>query len=181
MNPPCSLQLVRYLRARRAGCPTEQAAAQEGMTIGEARLHDADEAKGLLNHIDTSEMPHLDFKQPTAPAAGKAPLRESVNAGRDEAGRDPAKEAAGAQPQEEQPVINVAADELRLYLERIERLKEEIKGLGSDVRDVFSEAKSRGFDVPTMRDMLKLRAMEKHQRDEKLALRDTYGVQLGLF
>ena len=76
---------------------------------------------------------------------------------------------------------NVAADQLRLFLERIERLKEEIKGLSDDVRDVFAEAKSQGYDVPTMREMLKLRAMDKAKRDEKQALIETYGTQLGLF
>jgi hypothetical protein len=52
-----SLQLRRYLAARRAGCPTESAAAQVGMSLSEARLTDADEAKGLLAHIDTETRP----------------------------------------------------------------------------------------------------------------------------
>jgi uncharacterized protein (UPF0335 family) len=76
---------------------------------------------------------------------------------------------------------NVSADRLRLFVERIERLLEEKKGISDDVRDVYAEAKSTGFDAPTIRECIKLRAMEKHKRDEKAALLETYGVQLGLF
>jgi hypothetical protein len=57
MKLNCSRQLYRYLRLRRAGCPTESAAAQADIGLAEARLHDADEAKGLLSHIDTTETP----------------------------------------------------------------------------------------------------------------------------
>lgn len=70
-----SVQLKRYLRARRAGTPTENAAAQAGITLAEARLTDADEARGLLTHIDTSEMPHRAFQQQTGPAAARSDQR----------------------------------------------------------------------------------------------------------
>jgi uncharacterized protein (UPF0335 family) len=74
-----------------------------------------------------------------------------------------------------------AADQLRLLVERIERLKEEGKGIADDIRDVFAEAKSRGYDVPAMRECIKLRSIEKDKRDEKAAMVELYGVQLGLF
>ncbi len=74
----------------------------------------------------------------------------------------------------------VAADELRLLIERIERLEEEKKGLSDDIKDVYAEAKSRGYDVKTIRAIVRLRKMEKHARDEAEALLDTYKSALGL-
>jgi uncharacterized protein (UPF0335 family) len=60
--------------------------------------------------------------------------------------------------------MNVSADQLRLYLERIERLEEEKRGISEDIKDVYSEAKSSGFDVKVMRQIVKLRRMETHVR-----------------
>lgn len=74
----------------------------------------------------------------------------------------------------------IAADEIRLLLERVERLKEEQKGLAEDVKDVFAEAKSRGFDVKTLRTIIRLRAMETHHREEAAALLDAYATAVGL-
>jgi uncharacterized protein (UPF0335 family) len=65
------------------------------------------------------------------------------------------------------PNGTVAADELRLLIERIERVKEEIKGLNDDVRDIYAEAKSRGFDTPAMKSVIKLRKMEPHTRRKR--------------
>ena len=75
---------------------------------------------------------------------------------------------------------NVAADQLRLFIERIERLEEEKKGIADDVRDVYSEAKSNGYDTKTMRKIVTLRKMESHVRQEADALLDTYRNALGL-
>jgi uncharacterized protein (UPF0335 family) len=61
---------------------------------------------------------------------------------------------------------NVAADELRLLIERIERLEEEKKGIADDVKDVYGEAKARGYDPKTMRAIVRLRKMETHSRQE---------------
>ena len=74
----------------------------------------------------------------------------------------------------------VAADELRLLIERIERLEEEKKAIGDDVKDVYGEAKSRGYDTKTMRKIIGLRKMEKHVRDEADMLLETYKAALGL-
>ena len=74
----------------------------------------------------------------------------------------------------------IAADRLRLLIERIERLGEEKKALADDIRDVFAEAKADGFDPRTMRAVIRLRRMEKHHRDEAEALLDTYKAALGL-
>jgi uncharacterized protein (UPF0335 family) len=74
----------------------------------------------------------------------------------------------------------VAADELRLLIERIERLEEEKKAIADDVKDVYLEAKSRGYDTKTIRAIVRLRKMEKHVRDEAEALLETYKAALGL-
>ncbi len=75
---------------------------------------------------------------------------------------------------------NVAADQLRLFIERIERLEEEKRGIADDVKDVYSEAKANGYDTKTMRAIVRLRKMEKHARDEADALLETYRNALGL-
>jgi len=74
----------------------------------------------------------------------------------------------------------VAAEQLRLFIERIERLEEEKKGMADDIRDVYAEAKSQGYDSKTMRAIVRLRKMEKHARDEAEALLETYKAALGL-
>jgi len=75
---------------------------------------------------------------------------------------------------------NVAADQLRLFIERIERLEEEKKGIADDVKDVYAEAKSNGYDTKTMRKIVALRRMESHVRQEADALLETYRNALGL-
>ena len=75
---------------------------------------------------------------------------------------------------------NVAADQLRLFIERIERLEEEKKGIADDVKDVYSEAKANGYDTKTMRKVVALRRMETHVRQEADALLETYRAALGL-
>jgi uncharacterized protein (UPF0335 family) len=75
---------------------------------------------------------------------------------------------------------SIAADELRLLIERIERLEEEKKGIADDIRDVYSEAKSRGYDAKIMRQIVRLRKMETHDRQEMEAILDTYKAALNL-
>jgi uncharacterized protein (UPF0335 family) len=75
---------------------------------------------------------------------------------------------------------NISAEQLRLFIERIERLEEEKKSFSDDIKDVYAEAKSTGFDAKTMRTIVRLRKMEKHHRDEADMLLDTYRTALGL-
>ena len=77
-------------------------------------------------------------------------------------------------------VGGIAADRLRSLIERIERLEEEKKALSGDIRDVFAEAKSAGFDVKIMRAILKLRKMNAADRDEQEFLLDSYRKALDL-
>lgn len=77
-------------------------------------------------------------------------------------------------------VGGIAVDRLRSLIERIERLEEEKKAIGSDVRDIYAEAKSAGFDVKIMRTILKLRKMNASDRDEQEFLLDTYRKALDI-
>ena len=77
-------------------------------------------------------------------------------------------------------VGGIAADRLRSLIERIERLEEEKKALSGDIRDVFAEAKSAGFDVKIMRAILKLRKMNAADRDEQEILLETYRKALDM-
>ena len=74
----------------------------------------------------------------------------------------------------------VAGDELNLLFERIERLEEEKKGIAEDIKDVFAEGKSRGYDVKIMRQVLRLRAMDGDKRQEERYLVDAYASAIGL-
>ena len=74
----------------------------------------------------------------------------------------------------------VSSDQLRSYIERIERLGEEKAALAADIREVFAEAKGNGFDVKIMRQAIRLRKLDKDDRDEQQALLDLYMCALGM-
>ena len=82
--------------------------------------------------------------------------------------------------EETKEVGGIAADRLRSLIERIERLEEEKKAIASDIRDIFAEAKSAGFDVKIMRAVIKLRKMNAADRDEQEFLLDTYKKALDI-
>jgi uncharacterized protein (UPF0335 family) len=75
---------------------------------------------------------------------------------------------------------NVAADQLRLLIERVERLEEEKKGIGDDIKDVYLEAKATGYDPRIMRQIVRLRKMPAHDRQEMEAILQTYLAALGM-
>ena len=74
----------------------------------------------------------------------------------------------------------VAADRLRSIVERIERLEEERKALGGDIRDIYAEAKSAGFDVKVMRQLIRIRKQEPADVEEQETLLDVYRRALGM-
>ncbi len=74
----------------------------------------------------------------------------------------------------------VARDQLRQFIERIERLEEEKKTISDDIKDVYGEAKGTGFDVPTIREIIRIRKKDKDERMEQLAILDTYLHALGM-
>ena len=75
----------------------------------------------------------------------------------------------------------VTGKRLQSFVERIERLEEEKSNLLEDIKDIFTEAKAAGFDVKTMRKVVKLRAMDADKRREEEELLDVYKGQLNLF
>ena len=74
----------------------------------------------------------------------------------------------------------VAADQLRLFIERIERLEEEKKGIADDVKDVYAEAKGSGFDIKVMRKIISMRKRDVSEREEEEAILDLYMKALGM-
>lgn len=77
-------------------------------------------------------------------------------------------------------VGGIAGDRLKSLIERIEKLEEDKKEISTDIREVFAEAKSAGFDVKIMRAILKLRKMDATARDEQEILIDTYRKALDM-
>ncbi len=91
-------------------------------------------------------------------------------AGHDDAPADNAASAVGG----------IAADRLRSIIERVERLEEERKALGSDIKDIFAEAKSAGFDVKVIRQIIRIRKQEPSDVEEQETLLDIYRRALGM-
>lgn len=85
-------------------------------------------------------------------------------------GRDPGNEAKAA---------GIAVDRLRSLVERIERLNDERKALGEDIKDIYAEAKSAGFDVPVLRDLIRVRKKAAAEVDLHLETLDLYRTALG--
>jgi uncharacterized protein (UPF0335 family) len=74
----------------------------------------------------------------------------------------------------------IAADQLRAFIERIERLEEEKKSIADDIKDVYAEAKGNGFDVAILRKVISLRKKALHEREEEEAILDLYLQALGM-
>ncbi len=74
----------------------------------------------------------------------------------------------------------VAADRLRSIVERIERLEEERKALASDIKDIYSEAKSAGFDIKVLRQLIRIRKQEAAEVEEQETMLDIYRRALGM-
>lgn len=75
----------------------------------------------------------------------------------------------------------VASADLLKFVERRERLEADKAEIGEDIKSVNQEVKSAGYDMKTFNDMIRLRKMDKAERDEREALRDTYAAALGIF
>jgi len=77
-------------------------------------------------------------------------------------------------------VGGIAADQLASYVERIERLEEEKANLMADIKEVYGEAKSLGYDVKILRQIIRLRKMEEHERIEQEEILEVYKRALGM-
>ena len=73
-----------------------------------------------------------------------------------------------------------AKDQLKAFVERIERLEEDKKSIGGDIKDVYAEAKGNGFDVRALRHIIALRKLDVNDRKEQEAIVETYMVALGM-
>lgn len=85
-----------------------------------------------------------------------------------------------AKPKKKTGEPEIAAQRLKSFVERIERLEAEKADLAADIREIFSEAKGTGFDTKTMRQIIRLRKMEHADRQEQEALLDLYKSALGM-
>ena len=81
---------------------------------------------------------------------------------------------------EDAEVGGIAVDRLRSVIERIERLEEERKALAGDIKDIFAEAKSAGFDVKVIRQIISIRKKEPAEVEEQETLLDLYRRALGM-
>jgi uncharacterized protein (UPF0335 family) len=80
----------------------------------------------------------------------------------------------------EAPATRFAKDQLKAIIERVERLEEEKKTIADDIRDVYAEAKGNGFDVKTLRVVVRLRKQDLNDRKEQEAILETYLHALGM-
>jgi uncharacterized protein (UPF0335 family) len=88
--------------------------------------------------------------------------------------------ASAAAAQNEDASFRFAKDQLKAFVERIEKLEEEKKTISDDIRDVYAESKANGFDVKALRQIIKLRKIEPTERDEQEAILETYMHALGM-
>ncbi|NCF47689.1 MAG: DUF2312 domain-containing protein [Alphaproteobacteria bacterium] len=78
------------------------------------------------------------------------------------------------------PSANTSASQLSQYIERIERLEEEKRALMADIRDIYSEARATGFEPKIMRQIIKMRGLDKEVLAEQDILLSTYRAAVGL-
>lgn len=90
------------------------------------------------------------------------------------------EQANESEQQEAKDVGGVAGARLKAFIERIERLEEEKGALAEDIKEIFGEAKATGFDVKTMRKVLRLRKMDSEKRQEEDELLELYKAAIGL-
>ena len=88
--------------------------------------------------------------------------------------------ASTAEKEQDTEVGGIAADRLRSIIERVERLEEECKALAGDIKDIFAEAKSAGFDVKVIRQIIRIRRQEPAEVEEQETLLDVYRRALGM-
>src|ERR1700721_135463 len=88
--------------------------------------------------------------------------------------------AATAAAKDEQTAHRFAKDQLKAFVERVERLEEEKKAIADDIRDVYAEAKGNGFDVKALRAVVRLRKQDVDERKEQEAILETYLHALGM-
>jgi len=87
---------------------------------------------------------------------------------------------ASAAAQNDDASFRFAKDQLKAFVERIEKLEEEKKAIADDIRDVYAESKANGFDVKALRQIIRLRKIEPTEREEQESILETYMHALGM-
>ena len=87
---------------------------------------------------------------------------------------------ATAAASKEETAHSFAKDQLKAFVERVERLEEEKKTISDDIRDVYAEAKGNGFDVKALRTIVRLRKQDENERAEQETILETYMHALGM-
>jgi uncharacterized protein (UPF0335 family) len=85
-----------------------------------------------------------------------------------------------AHAEDDRPARRFAKDQLKAFVERVERLEEEKKATADDIRDVYAEAKGNGFDIKALRTVVRLRKLDVDERKEQDAILETYLHALGM-
>jgi uncharacterized protein (UPF0335 family) len=88
--------------------------------------------------------------------------------------------AAAVKEEPEQTAHRFAKDQLKAFVERVERLEEEKKAISDDIKDVYAEAKGNGFDVKALRTIIRLRKQDADERREQETILETYMHALGM-
>ena len=88
--------------------------------------------------------------------------------------------AAAVKEDAEQTAHRFAKDQLKAFVERVERLEEEKKAISDDIRDVYAEAKGNGFDVKALRTIIRMRKEDPNERQEQETILETYLQALGM-
>src|SRR5205807_10351285 len=88
--------------------------------------------------------------------------------------------ATAAAVNDEQPAHRFAKDQLKAFVERVERLEGEKKAIADDIRDVYAEAKANGIDTKALRTIVRLRKQDADERREQEAILETYLHALGM-
>ena len=88
--------------------------------------------------------------------------------------------AAAKEQEQDAPATRFAKDQLKAFIERVERLEEEKKALSDDIRDVYAEAKGTGFDVQALRTIVRMRKQDENERREQEDILETYMHALGM-
>lgn len=180
-----SVQLERYLAERAAGVDVLAAADRAGLGETEALLTEKAIEKGDLELPRACVPARAREDGPTTEESSMARDNEttiSVNGGPD-VPASVVKEALDV-IQGRKPINGDAetasAKMLKLFIERVERLDSEIKGLNEDKSDVFQEIKSNGYDTKTVKTIIRLRKMTESDRQEAASLLETYARAVDL-
>lgn len=173
-----------YLQAQGLVLSSQKASTswlQRQLRIGynaASKLIERMEADGLVsapNHVGSREV--LEKTHPSLELLAEALADRGATVGYNDAGRLTIRIPIDG-GQERQP--SVSDDRLRLLIERVERLEEEKKGIGDDIKDVYNEAKATGYDAKIMREIVRLRKMKPDDRREREAVLESYKAALGI-